>query len=457
MRARPLVLRVVCDEAGTRAGLDVRIRNTVAGLPGKDIGTKSLPCSVRERPEFLYKFALIFAGLVLGLVVGEVALRLVGFSSPSFEIVDRDRGWALRPGAQGWYLKEGHAYVRINSRGLRDREHSKIKPPRTIRIAVLGDSFTEARQVPMEQDFASVMERVINRRCGSLGGRHAEVLNFGVIGYGTAQELITLREHVWSYSPDIVVLAFFTGNDVQDNWPVGSLSRLRPFFLPRGGKLVLDDSFRDSPAFRRQQRWDLRLRHWLFNHVRVFQAMQRLIQIGETTKHMDTDPNRWWRFEPPPANYRPPTGRNPTEAWEVTEQLIERMHRAVEARGAKFLLVTLSVGIQVYPDPKVRADYMKRNGITDLLYPDHRLAAFAHAHGINVLTLAEPLQSYADGHHVFLHGFTNTALGVGHWNALGHQVAGRLIADRVCEMLSEKSDAETRATATTSAGLRASK
>lgn len=409
----------------------------MAGLPSKGVDAESAPLAARKRSEFLYKLVLIFTGFLLGLVVGEIALRAIGFSSPSFEIPDRDRGWALRPGAQGWYLKEGHAYVRINSDGFRDREHRRAKPPGTIRVAVLGDSFTEARQVPMREDFTSVMERALNRGCRLSRGRHVEVLNFGVIGYGTAQELITLRERVWKYSPDIVVLAFFTGNDFSDNWPVGSLSDLRPFFLPRGGKLVLNDSFRQSPAFRYQQRWYVRLRHWLFNHVRVFQAIQRLIQVGETTKHIDIDPNRWWRFEPPPVTYLPPGGYNRTEAWWVTEHLIERMHREVVARGAKFLLVTLSVGIQVYPDPKVRAEYMKRNRISDLLYPDHRLAAFARAHGIDVLTLAAPLQAYADGHHVFLHGFRNTTLGVGHWNALGHRVAGGLIARRVCTMISQ--------------------
>ena len=35
--------------------------------------------------------------------------------------------------------------------------------------------------------------------------------------YGTAQELLTLRQCVWRYDPDLVLLAFFTGNDVWDN------------------------------------------------------------------------------------------------------------------------------------------------------------------------------------------------------------------------------------------------
>jgi len=57
----------------------------------------------------------------------------------------------LRPGAEGWWSKEGGAYVRINNGGLRDREHAKAKPTNALRIAVLGDSYAEALQVPIDR------------------------------------------------------------------------------------------------------------------------------------------------------------------------------------------------------------------------------------------------------------------------------------------------------------------
>lgn len=73
-------------------------------------------------------------------------------------MLDEARGYALRPGMEGWFRKEGESYVRINSDGLRDRQHTKAKPENTLRIAVLGDSYAEALQVPMEQAFWAVME-----------------------------------------------------------------------------------------------------------------------------------------------------------------------------------------------------------------------------------------------------------------------------------------------------------
>ena len=68
---------------------------------------------------------------------------------------------------------------------------------------------------------------------GAIRGSSAiEVMNFGVDGYGTAQEFFTLLEDVWQFSPDIVVLAFFPGNDVRNNSVILKGDKCRPFFVP---------------------------------------------------------------------------------------------------------------------------------------------------------------------------------------------------------------------------------
>ena len=162
------------------------------------------------------KIILLLSSLLLSLAIIEIALRITGYSYPEFYVADAQRGYALRPGLRGWYRKEGEAFVQINSDGLRDREHSKRKPANTIRIAVLGDSYTEAFQVNFENSFCALLERKLHE-CPALSGHEVEVINFGVSGYGTAQELITLRNQVWQYSPDIVLLAFTTNNDISDN------------------------------------------------------------------------------------------------------------------------------------------------------------------------------------------------------------------------------------------------
>ena len=75
---------------------------------------------------------------------------------------------------------------------------------------------------------------------------------------------------------------------------------------------------------------------------------------------------------------------------------------------------------------------MQQLGIKDLFYPDHRIKALGEREGIEVITLAPTLQKYAEENKVFLHGFGRDA-GNGHWNPLGHQVAGELIAQKICQ------------------------
>src|SRR6266403_352890 len=174
--------------------------------------------SAVPRKSYLAKGVLIGVGLFVALLLLEGGLRIAGvIHTGSFFTGDLVRGWGLRPFAHAWAIGEAKVNVRINSDGLRDREHAIQKPAGTLRIAVLGDSYVEGMNVPLEKTFPAVLERELSS-CAALGDRQVEVINFGVSGYGTAQELLTLREHVWKYDPDIILLAFYTGNDFFNNY-----------------------------------------------------------------------------------------------------------------------------------------------------------------------------------------------------------------------------------------------
>ena len=188
------------------------------------------------------RLALFAGGVVFGVLVMEIGLRVVGISYPDFFTEDRVLGRAPLPHAEGWWTIEGRSYVRINSDGMRDREHAIEKPENTLRIAVLGDSFTAAFEVPIEQAFWAVMkERLAD--CPSLAGRELETLNFGVGGYGTASQYLLLQTRVWKYDPDVVLLAFYSGNDVPDNHRALKESNRSAYFVLEDGELVLDPLF----------------------------------------------------------------------------------------------------------------------------------------------------------------------------------------------------------------------
>lgn len=402
------------------------------------------------------KLLLTALGFLSGGALAEVALRVAGYSAPEFYAVDQTRGYALRPGVEGWFQREGQAYIRINSDGLRDHEHSMTKPQNVVRIAVLGDSYAEAFPVAQEDAFWSVMERKL-QECDAFQGKQVEVLNFGVSGYGTAQELLTLREHVWKYSPDIVMLALTTNNDVIDNSRVLKKTDKIPYFVYNDNQLTLDDSFKNSRAFLSQQSPINRFGRWLRDHSRVVQAAvegHRGFKIWLTSwRAKRAQPQPKGIIEPKHPGEAPkktdvillaeelgtehlvylePVNAVWNDAWRVTEGLIVAMRDEVRSHGAKFLVVTLSNGPQVLPEPKLREGFKKRLGIRDLFYPDTRIKALSMREQIPVLTLAPELQEYAEFKNVPLHGF-GSDLGNGHWNVIGNRVAGELIAKKICE------------------------
>lgn len=375
---------------------------------------------------------------MVGVFILEIGLRIAGISYPSFFDLDDHAGFAFRPGAEGWYRKEGEAYVRINSDGLRDREHSKAKPANTLRIAVLGDSFATALEVPMENTFWSVMEQELEG-CGALSGQKVEVINLGVDGYGTTQELITLHQRAWDYDPDLVLLAFFTGNDISDNSRALDQDPLRPYFIYRRGELVLDASFLESARYRARQTWYAQLGYRVVNTSRVLQLVNEAKNALEKYRIAQRrDLASDGVIEESSLDntvYLEPADPVWAEAWQVTEGLILMMRDEVMDKGADFLVVTLSNSIQVHPDPLVRKEFMESEGIQDLFYPDLRIKALGEHEGFSVLNLAQPFQAYVEEHRVFLHGFENTTLGEGHWNTEGHRLAGQMISQTICRQL----------------------
>ncbi|HVF42010.1 MAG TPA: SGNH/GDSL hydrolase family protein [Pyrinomonadaceae bacterium] len=381
------------------------------------------------------KILVVLGAVAFGLLAAEVGLRLIGFRYLILYREDADVGYSLRPGAEGWWRQEGEAYIRINSDGLRDREHAKEKPPGTLRVAVLGDSYAEALQVPAERAFWSVAERRL-QDCAGRGGRKVEFINFGVSGFSTARELILLRTQVRQYSPDVVVLLFTTGNDVRDNSK--ALARKYeglplPYFVYRDGALVPDDSLirqrNETLKFRFRQSFAGGALDWLRNHLRVVGLLDAARVAFQAVGFKPKE--RRAGFEPglDAQVYAEPKDPAWAEAWRVTEGLLTLARDEAKSQGASLLVVTGSNGIQVHPDAAVRERFAREVGAEELFYPEARIRGFGEREGVDVLNLAPRLREYAERERVFLHGTD----GSGHWNALGHRLVGDLLAERLCE------------------------
>ncbi len=385
------------------------------------------------------KILVALVSITIGLVVVEGGLRLLGIQYPLFYDYDPYLGTKLRPGAQGYWTNEGRGYVSINSDGLRDQEHSLNHPADTLRIAVLGDSYAEGLQVDEPEAFWAIMGRDL-QKCENLRGRKVEVINFGVSGFGTTQELLTLRHRVWKYSPDVVLLAFTTGNDVSDNSRALKKIDYLPYYVYQGNKLVLEDHLtRENWEAKQHSLWK-KLDLDAFLRFRFFQVLNHAKDLfWQWWLPDETDQGPYASLEghePGMSDlaYQEPTTKDWKEAWRVTEGVLLEMRDEVAQKGARLFVVAVSNSIQVNPDPAKRMAYAKVLGVSDLFYPDHRLAGFCQSHHIPVLLLAPYFQEYATQHKVYLHGFGKT-LGKGHWNQQGHRLAGETIARWLCPQL----------------------
>jgi len=103
--------------------------------------------------------------------------------------------------------------IKINSDGFRDREYTIEKPPNTYRIIVLGDSVAMGFGVNNDEPFSEVLERKLNSLNSNV---NYEVLNFGVWGYGTIQEVELLKYKGLKYEPDMIILEYH-GTDIYDD------------------------------------------------------------------------------------------------------------------------------------------------------------------------------------------------------------------------------------------------
>ena len=188
---------------------------------------------------FLLAASLVALSLTLALALLEVALRLFYPMSDFLWQWDTRIGMKLIPGKQGRSIKPGvfDVAVSVNAEGFRDRDHAREKPPGTYRVALLGDSFVEAIQVPFEDSITAVLQRRLERH-----GVKVETINFGVSGSGTARQYLALREYGLRYQPDLVLL-FLVGNDISDNSRRLKGAPYYPYpLLTQDGKLLRSDA-----------------------------------------------------------------------------------------------------------------------------------------------------------------------------------------------------------------------
>jgi hypothetical protein len=192
--------------------------------------------------------------------------QVIASSRPAYDVLylqpDNVVGWKQVPNhhwrwtGHHWYAADFTVDVQTNAQGFRDLERSVSKPADVRRIALLGDSFIEAVQVPFEKTAGQLLERALNFSSGQ-PGLHAgrwEVLNFGISNYGIGQYLLTFEQYAGSYLPDLVAIFVAkyhmerTVAKYEFSWTTRKPLWVRPTFRVEDGELVREPA-RDFHEF----------------------------------------------------------------------------------------------------------------------------------------------------------------------------------------------------------------
>jgi lysophospholipase L1-like esterase len=350
--------------------------------------------------------ALAIAASAVSLALLEVGVRVFVGEQPKFPRRVVGAPFGLRINEPNARYRHASADVdvefRINGQGLRaDRDYPYAKPPGVFRIVSLGDSYTVGYEVEHEETFAQVLERELAAR-----GFAVEVLNAGVSGYSTAEQVLYLERELVRYEPDVVLVSFY-GNDLVDNSRTG-LFRLEDGvlveaahdYVPGGGTA---DFLNTNPVFNfLSERSDAFV---LGKEVVTQLAKRRMVEENVTNLDQAVDA--------PPAG----SGPSPVVAAQrrLAAALFERFYQQTRERGIPLV-------IQSIPTAVYRGDEMRLVELFPLAEFDVRRP------GLHFLA-TKPLLDPEVGRTLLYYTRSH-----GHWTPASHRIAGealaRLIADQ---------------------------
>lgn len=369
----------------------------------------------------------VLAAVGIGFALGalEIGVRSLHLIADRFWEYDEVLGTRLVAGREGWWTQEDHEFripVRINSLGLRDRERQVDKPMGARRVLLIGDSHVEALQVRLDESIGLQLEERLRAE-----GIADEVISAGVSGYGTASQLLWFRSHGRRFAPDLVVLAFYPGNDVKNNSPELEKALVPQYDADGALVRVVGESPRGgggsgilgrSAAYRYVRKLILTRQPALASLLVRMRLMQpAAIRTAEAFEGVPID--YWVYAEPVPPQWE--------RAWNHTERNLDALRIAVEAAGARLMLVVVTARDRLDPEAwqRLREAYPRlREGNWNLEAPSDRILRWCQSRGVACLNL-HPIFALAvsagAGPLHFAHD--------GHWTAEGHALAAQATAE----------------------------
>lgn len=310
------------------------------------------------------------------------------------------RSWHSPGGKFAYYGYDPNlkaSYVNLfhwNARGYYDHDYEPIDSQGAYRIAIIGDSYVEAVQVPLSRSFHKLIEGALNQTIGSAQGKRVQVLAFGNSGTGQVEHFNVLQTQAAEYGPDLVVLAL-SSNDFCDDDPA-----LKRDLVLASGTV--------TPLIR-----------GLASHgcLAAAFAARRIEDLRRNRITISPELLQWSKKDLPGIE----------SAWNRTLEHIRLSRDYCRARGIGFLLFYVGCDLEVkyFVDPAGTVSRLKAMGGPhrkiewDMGKSVRRVESFCHQNGIAFISLLGPMVAAQrqTGRHVF----------GDHYTMFGHQVAAQVL------------------------------
>jgi len=354
---------------------------------------------------------------------------------------DAEMGFRARPYV-AWNGEQTNGF------GFLDDDYPPERPPGTYRILAVSDSFGWIGG--KGHNYTKVLER---RFDATLGLGRVEVINAGYPGTHTGEELAMLRRLGLRYRPDLVVLAFFVGNDILDANP-----RRRRVALGAGEVDIDPETDREVVVFGQpvilKDGWRFQSRLLVF--LRNQRAIWRHLSVqppaaappiaagapaamgGAAARGLTMFPDEYLRLEGARmlvARREAPGYVEDAETFALGN--LRGMRDLLAARRIGFLVFLIPDEFQV--DAGLRRAVLRQHGWRDADFdwarPQARLMDFCAAESLECVDLL-PLfkQAHAAGQRLYLPNDS-------HWNEAGIDLAAQALFERLKDQVG---DPETR-------------
>ena len=341
----------------------------------------------------------------------------------------------LRPGSSGWFTREGESFVKINNIGSNDVKDRNSKPHNVFRIAVIGDSYVEALQVPATQSFWYLLESELNKKC-TLPNKSYELVPLGVSGHGPVQYLNTLQTRAKDLDVDLSVILFTTGNDIRNVSPElelgasgGSVNLSRTFLAISNDGTAKIEIMNDPSALSRIHKYisaNIKLIEQS-NFLKLTYEFSARVKNWIATKQSNTNtPSGPYSDD---SIYLP--DERLTQSWRNAKFLTEK---TIELIGgySKIKPVVAVIGTnpsQVLPSSKKIEEISSDLNVPDLKEPNRFFSEILEKNQIQYVDLLKFIKINGEG----IHG--EAPNWGGHWNRNGHKLVSIVLSQEICPII----------------------